>query len=824
MLNTEESQMISQKDHSKNIMTVKNEPVSTRSNIAFTKNEKEIKVKNDNNANESPLLTGSYCIIDNNPSNRHNLPLIIKDSPITEKAVYFFYTFNQTYTKINSYTTKEIIKLLKDFQKDNFFILQIDNDPNLYEAISKESFNSDFEGYIGQMNKLTVDYCFSPVDEYLYFNLSVISSIKAEVLEKKLIQIIVHKTGIYINNKDGCSDIIQIFTNKFSFKELKRKEFFKVADKLKNKEESVVNDFNIKNLIQNQEKFQNIKKKRKNKRRKKRRNSFTENRKEKASELTLFKSDKQINSVILENAEENKEVSPQRKSCKSFHLDKNEVDKKRSLSIKDNKLASIMMIKAFSNIINIDANDDDNDGDNEIDNDALEFNDNNEEEVDNQMFKSVDDEKDSKESRNIKLMKNNDDDNSYFYNNNQKADMQEILDGEYKFLSPGEDNSSPQLDVKLKKQSRDDMNTNQKDIILNTYKSEKKVSRIKSGFKEDLTNFHYNTQNKDTSKKDGADHEKNNDTIRSFKEYDEKGTSEKNNKIPTEESEDTKYFDNKKPSYTVFNNNSIKLRKSNPKVYSCTEPLQRVEEDANSSNNTEDKKVKLQLQQKKSMDSNKSLLGSEYLQITNFCTDDLIYWLLINSLEKLEIFGNELIIEANKLKGLYLILEDQERSSFFKRIHVMEISTQVIFQEVVIKKKFLKYSKSQFKNFNKLSNNFYFKSSFNFFVELMISKVTQLEIVIEKLQNILRMIKENYSITIEDNTAQQNIKLNMVMKVLAIITTIYAPFDIVASLFGMNIRVPFQDNETLWPFFGLLMVLFILFLGQLLLFKKLKWF
>jgi Mg2+ and Co2+ transporter CorA len=106
----------------------------------------------------------------------------------------------------------------------------------------------------------------------------------------------------------------------------------------------------------------------------------------------------------------------------------------------------------------------------------------------------------------------------------------------------------------------------------------------------------------------------------------------------------------------------------------------------------------------------------------------------------------------------------------------------------------------------------------------MINKVTQLEIVIEKLQSNIRMIKENYSITIEDNTAQQNIKLNNVMKVLAIITTIYAPFDIVASLFGMNIKVPFQDQESLWPFFGILMGLFVLFLCQLYLFKRLNWF
>jgi Mg2+ and Co2+ transporter CorA len=214
----------------------------------------------------------------------------------------------------------------------------------------------------------------------------------------------------------------------------------------------------------------------------------------------------------------------------------------------------------------------------------------------------------------------------------------------------------------------------------------------------------------------------------------------------------------------------------------------------------------------------------EYLNVSNFSTDDLIYWILINSLEKLEAFGNNLVEEAYLLKDMYMKISEDERSDFFRRIHSLEISTQVIFQEVVIKKKFLKYSKSQFKNYNKVSNNFYFKSSFNFFIELMISKVTQLEIVIDKLQSIVRMIKENYLITIEDNTHMQNIKLNMVMKVLAIITTIYAPFDIVAALFGMNVPIPFQHSESLWPFFGIIGFLILIFIIQMVLFKRLGWF
>ena len=197
---------------------------------------------------------------------------------------------------------------------------------------------------------------------------------------------------------------------------------------------------------------------------------------------------------------------------------------------------------------------------------------------------------------------------------------------------------------------------------------------------------------------------------------------------------------------------------------------------------------------------------------------------MLHSLDALEKHSNQLVEESKELKESYIKDLDKERNNFFQRIHTLEIGTQCIFQEVVIKKKFLKYSRDQFKNFNRLSNNFYFKSSFNFFIELMINKVTQLEIVIAKLQSIVRMIKENYLINIEDKTHAQNIQLNMVMKVLAIITTIYAPFDVVAALFGMNVPVPFQDTESLWPFYGIVFFLMIVFIGQLILFKLLKWY
>ncbi len=143
-----------------------------------------------------------------------------------------------------------------------------------------------------------------------------------------------------------------------------------------------------------------------------------------------------------------------------------------------------------------------------------------------------------------------------------------------------------------------------------------------------------------------------------------------------------------------------------------------------------------------------------------------------------------------------------------------------------IKKKFFKFAKNQFRSYNKLSNDFYFKNNFNFFLELMISKITQIELQFDTLENFLKMIKENYHIIIEDNTEKQNVKLNNVMKVLTVLTTIYAPMNIVLGLFGMNVKVPWEgtDFKTINPFIGICGLLMFIILIQLWIFRKLKWF
>lgn len=484
--------------------------------------------------------------------------------------VVFYCPFNQTYTKIEKYTIDEILGLLSSYQSDNFFIIQVDNDVLLNEEIIKMQFKSEFHN-IHKMFDLKLDYCFSPVDELLCFNMSILTNIFFDEVERFMIQIFFHKNGLYIINKDCCENILNIFISRFQFVEIDNEEFFQQAHAVS--DNRMINNVNFCSIVKNQLQFN-----------------------EKERKLVM-----------------NKLVRT--RTCIKH-------DDSFSLAIKDNS-----------------------------------------------------------------------------------GKIQESTD-QY---------NTPEIESYGKKKKTD------------TIQSDNKCPKSRTG-----------------------------------------AWNAKLHKSPEEVS-----FERHPSEYASLQKDNLKQK------------LKKVD---------------------------------------HFSTDDLIYWLLVLSLEKLEEFSQYLVNEAESLKGIYLELSENERKDFFRRIHSMEVSMQLIYQEILIKKKFLKYSKAQFSVYNKLSHNFYFKNSFNFFIELMISKVTYLEILIEKLQSTMEMIKENYSIIIEDNTEKQNVKLNTIMKVLAIITTIYAPFNIIPGLWGMNVKVPWRDEDSLWPFFGMIMVLCLILFIQLAFFKKLKWF
>ena len=173
----------------------------------------------------------------------------------TSPMVIFYCPFNQTYTKLIKYKLKDILSLLNSYKNENFFILQIDNDIDLYKEILKMEFQSQYES-ISKMFDLKLDYCFAPINELLCFNLSIITNISDNILEKYSIQIFFSNNGMYLINKESCNYILKIFQEKFNFLELNNEEFFERVLEIQNNENKIINYTKF-NLVKNTFKDEN---------------------------------------------------------------------------------------------------------------------------------------------------------------------------------------------------------------------------------------------------------------------------------------------------------------------------------------------------------------------------------------------------------------------------------------------------------------------------------------------------------------------------------------------------------------------------------------
>ncbi len=73
----------------------------------------------------------------------------------------------------------------------------------------------------------------------------------------------------------------------------------------------------------------------------------------------------------------------------------------------------------------------------------------------------------------------------------------------------------------------------------------------------------------------------------------------------------------------------------------------------------------------------------------------------------------------------------------------------------------------------------------------------------KRSKNLVKLSNQTYDNIVENTLNDHSNNLNRVMKGLAAMTVLVLPFNIVSAFFGMNVKVPFQDEETMLPFFML---------------------
>ena len=226
----------------------------------------------------------------------------------------------------------------------------------------------------------------------------------------------------------------------------------------------------------------------------------------------------------------------------------------------------------------------------------------------------------------------------------------------------------------------------------------------------------------------------------------------------------------------------------------------------------------------KSADSSEAdILSKEDSGVINtFSSDDLVYWIFMISIDRLQQMTYDLQKEAKLLQSIYISLE-KETKEFYRRLDRLEEEILDIYGIIKNKKEFFKKSKEHFINFNNISKNVFFKDDFNFSLDLMIGRVISLELKFKQLKRIVTLIKENYSIVLEGIEKDKSINISYTFKALTIISTFFYVFAFIPVIFGMNIKIPFTDLDNYWPFFATVVITLGFAFVQLIIFRRLGW-
>ena len=138
-------------------------------------------------------------------------------------TVFLYCPETITYSKFTNYNPKELLSILdKKFENNIKFIMQINFNQNLYGEIIKSILKTDtFLEYIIKIFDSKLDYCFNSLESILCFNISQITDCRFEyskTINTNPIQFLIHKSGIFIMNKECNEELSKQIIDLFSFK------------------------------------------------------------------------------------------------------------------------------------------------------------------------------------------------------------------------------------------------------------------------------------------------------------------------------------------------------------------------------------------------------------------------------------------------------------------------------------------------------------------------------------------------------------------------------------------------------------------------------
>ena len=118
------------------------------------------------------------------------------------------------------------------------------------------------------------------------------------------------------------------------------------------------------------------------------------------------------------------------------------------------------------------------------------------------------------------------------------------------------------------------------------------------------------------------------------------------------------------------------------------------------------------------------------------------------------------------------------------------------------------------------------KTMFREVLEAVVQAGKLLDIdVLDHLMSLLETIKSNVELTssLKDfYVSRVSLNMNKVIQLLTIVSVIFIPLTFLAGVYGMNFK-NMPELHTRYGYFVLLGIMFLIFIGMLIFFKRKKW-
>lgn len=186
-------------------------------------------------------------------------------------------------------------------------------------------------------------------------------------------------------------------------------------------------------------------------------------------------------------------------------------------------------------------------------------------------------------------------------------------------------------------------------------------------------------------------------------------------------------------------------------------------------------------------------------------TDYLAYALMDNVVDHYYIILEQV---ENAIENIEEALLEAPDNTIKERIHHLK-------KELLVVKKSIAPLREAISQFSKSDNEIIEEHS-TFYIRDLYDHTIQIMDMVETYRDMLNGLQDLY-------LSEISFKMNQVMQVLAVVTTVFVPLSFLAGLYGMNFdHIPELHYKN--GYFVLLGVMFLIFIGSLVYFKRKRWF